>query len=259
MATKQLDVAYVGFGPAYNWLEKDLKTVALVQSSYGLGSIVVRTDSSVKDLAQLKGKTIAGSRKGSGNDAILRMLLLRELARLEPDSDVQIVGMGEESKGATLLDKKVDAAFLVEPFTSQVLATGQARILVNTVDAAPRHPWYLVVARADWVKEHPALAMKVVRAHVEAVKLLNEGGATDSLVRIFKITPVTGVDGKVVAPAEIIRMAKERVGFDYELTAKEMEFDRQVAWSKALGFSTEKHKAQELFDLTILRQALAAR
>ena len=56
----------------------------------------------------------------------------------------------------------MDAAFLVEPFTSQVLATGQAKILINTVDVAPKHPWYLVVARADWVKEHPALAMKVV-------------------------------------------------------------------------------------------------
>src|SRR5262245_14394528 len=125
MATKQIDIAYVGFAPAYNWLEKDLKTVALVQSSYGLGSIVGRTDSGIKDPAELRGKTIAGSRKGSGNDAILRVLLLRELARLEPERDVQIVGMGEETKGATLLDKKVDAAFLVEPFTSEVLATGQ--------------------------------------------------------------------------------------------------------------------------------------
>jgi hypothetical protein len=102
--------------------------------------------------------------------------------------------------------------------------------------------------------------MKVVRAHVETVKLLNEGGATDSLVRIFKIAPVTGVDGKVVAPSEIVRMARERVGFDYQLSAKEMEFfERQVAWSRELGFSTGKYKAQELFDLSILRQVLAAR
>jgi NitT/TauT family transport system substrate-binding protein len=260
MATRQLDIAYVGFGPAYNWLEKDLKTVALVQSSYGLGSIVVRKDSGIKGLVDLKGKTIAGSRKGSGNDAILRMLLLRELAKLDPDQDVQIVGMGEEPKGATLLEKKVDAAFLVEPFTSQVLATGETKILVNTVDVAPKHPWYLVVARADWVKENRALAAKVVRAHVEAVKLLNAGEATDSLVRIFKLTPVTGADGKVVSAAEIVKMAKERVGFDYELSSKEMDFfERQVVWSKALGFSKGTFKAQDLFDLTILRDVLAAR
>jgi ABC-type nitrate/sulfonate/bicarbonate transport system substrate-binding protein len=192
------------------------------------------------------------------------MLLLRELAKLDPDHDVQIVGMGEEPKGATLLEKKVDAAFMVEPFTSQVLATGLAKVLVNTVDAAPRHPWYLVVARADWVKENRELAAKVVRAHVEAVKLLNAGEAageaTDSLVRIFKLTPVTGANGKVVSPAEIVKMAKERVGFDYELSDKEMEFfDRQVAWSKALGFSKGTFKAQDLFDLTVLRDVLAAR
>jgi NitT/TauT family transport system substrate-binding protein len=260
MATKQIDVAYVGFGPAYNWLEKDLQTVALAQSSYGLGSVVVRTDSGVKSLADLKGKSMAGSRKGSGNDALTRMLLLREMAKLEPDRDVQLVGMGEETKGATLLEKKVDAAFMVEPFTSQLVATGQARIVVNTVDVAPRHPWYLIVARADWVKENRDLATRVVRAHIETVKLLNAGEATDSLARIFKITAVTGIGGKVVSPEEIIRMARERVGFDYEINPKDMEFfERQVAWSKALELSSGTLRAQQLFDLTILNQVLAAR
>jgi NitT/TauT family transport system substrate-binding protein len=260
MATKEIDIAYVGFAPAYNWLEKDLKTVALVQSSYGLGSLVVRSDSHINSIAELKGKTIVGSRKGSGNDAILRMLLLREVGKLDPDHDVQIVGMGEQAKGATLLEKKVDAAFLVEPFTSQVLATGQAKILANTVDLAPKHPWYLVVARAEWVKENRGLAAKVIRAHVDAVKLLNAGEATDALVRIFKITPVTAADGKVVSPAEIIKMAKERVGFDYDLKDQEMQFfERQVVWSRTLGFSKGLYKAQDLFDLTLLRDVLAAR
>jgi len=260
MAAKQLDIVYVGFGPAYNWLEKDLKTVALAQSSWGLGSIVVRSDSSIKSPADLKGKTMVGSRKGSGNDAILRMLLLRQVAKLEADRDVHIVGMGEEGKGEALLEKKVDAAFLVEPFTSQVLATGRARILVNTVDAAPKHPWYLVVARADWVRENRDLAAKVVRAHVEAVNLLNAGEGTDDLARIFKLTPVTAADGRVVSAAEIVKMAKERVGFDYQLTDKDMEFfERQVEWNKTLGFSSGAIKAQSLFDLTVLRDVLVAR
>ena len=83
-----------------------------------LGGDGVIADGSITSVADLKGKTIAGSRKGSGNDAILRVLLLREQAKLEPDRDVQIVGMGEESKGEALLEKKVDAAFLVEPFVT---------------------------------------------------------------------------------------------------------------------------------------------
>ena len=260
MATKQVDLAYVGFLPAYGWLEREVPTVAIAQSSYGLGSIVVRADSGITSLADLRGKSIAGSRKGSGNDAILRILLLRELAKLEPDRDVQVVGMGEEGKGEALLEKKVDAAFLVEPFTTQVLATERAKLLVNTVDAAPRHPWYLIVARTDWVKEHRDLAVKVVRAHVEAVKLLNAGEAADSIARIFNLAPVTGASGKVTSPADLVRMAKERVGFDYELSEREMEFfDRQVVWSRTLGFSKGAQKARDLFDPTVLRDALNAR
>jgi NitT/TauT family transport system substrate-binding protein len=260
MATKQVDLAYVGFLPAYGWHEREVPTVAIAQSSYGLGSIVVRADSGITSLADLKGKSIAGSRKGSGNDAILRMLLLRELAKLEPDRDVQIVGMGEEGKGEALLEKKVDAAFLVEPFTTQVLATERAKLLVSTVDAAPKHPWYLIAARADWVKEHRELAVKIVRAHVEAVKLLAGGEGTDSIVKIFNLAPVTGASGKVTSPADIVRLAKERVGFDYELSEREMEFfERQVVWARALGFSKGAHKARDLFDPTILRDALNPR
>ena len=260
MATKQVDLAYVGFLPAYGWLEREVQTVALAQSSYGLGSIVVRSDSGIKSVAELKGKSIAGSRKGSGNDAILRVLLLREQAKLEPDRDVQIVGMGEEGKGEALLEKKVDAAFLVEPFTTQVLATERVKILVNSVDAAPKHPWYLIVARADWVKEHRDAAVKVVRAHVEAVKLLNAGEGTDSIAKIFKIVPVTAASGKVVSPADIVRMAKERVGFDYELSERELEFfERQIGWARTLGFSPGTHKARELFDTSVLQDALTGR
>jgi NitT/TauT family transport system substrate-binding protein len=256
LAAKELDIAYVGFVPAYQWLDRGISTVAIAQSSYGLGSIVVRKDSSINSLADLKGKTIASSRKASGNDSLLRGFLLREVAKLEPDRDVQIVGMGEEAKVDALLDKKVDAALTVEPITTKLLATDQARVLVNTVDAAPKHPWYLVVARADWLKANREQAVKFVRGHVEAVKQLSAGEGGDVIVKMFKMDAVKG-NGRVTAPADVVRGARDRVGFDYELSEKEMAFfERQVEWARSLGFSKGTHRPAEIFDLSVLREAL---
>jgi ABC-type nitrate/sulfonate/bicarbonate transport system substrate-binding protein len=161
-----------------------------------------------------------------------------------------------------LFERKVDAVMSLEPWTTAALATETVKSIVNSVDAAPRHPWYLVVARADFLKQQREAVVRTVRAHVEAVKLLNTGPgeSADIIARAFKLTAVTGASGKVTSPAEIVRQARERVGFDYEVTDREMEFfERQVAWAKSLGYTKGTHKAGEMFDSTVMRDALSGR
>jgi NitT/TauT family transport system substrate-binding protein len=80
LATKEIDLAYVGFLPTYHdMIRTGLSVTVVAKASVGLGSILVRKDSGINALKDLKGKKVAGSRKNSGNDVILRAFLLREL------------------------------------------------------------------------------------------------------------------------------------------------------------------------------------
>jgi NitT/TauT family transport system substrate-binding protein len=250
LGTKELDIAYVGFLPTYHdMLRGGLSVSVIAKSSYGLGSILVRKDSGINALRDLKGKKVAGSRKNSGNDVILRAFLLRELGGLDPEADVQVIQMGEEGKGEVVMNKQVDGAMTVEPFTSQYLLGGQTKIIVNTVDAAPHHPWYVVVVRTDFLKENRDVVVRALRAHVEAVKFLttSQGEANDLIAQAFKQDGVT---------TEIARMARERVGFDYAISEKDMEFfDREIGWSRSLGIAKSPQKAAELVDLSLLKEA----
>jgi NitT/TauT family transport system substrate-binding protein len=250
LATKEIDLAYVGFLPTYHdMLRGNLSVTVVAKASYGLGSILVRKDSGINTIHDLKGKKIAGSRKNSGNDVILRAFLLRELGGLDPEADVQIIQMGEEGKGDVVMGKQVDGAMTVEPFTTQYLLGGQTKVIVNTVEAAPHHPWYVLVVRTDFLKENRDAVVKAVRAHVDAVKFLtaSPAEANDLIARAFKQDGVT---------TEIARQARERVGFDYAISDKDMDFfEREIGWSRSLGISKSAQKAAEMVDRSLLREA----
>jgi NitT/TauT family transport system substrate-binding protein len=249
LQTKEFDIAYVGFLPTFHDLARGLQVTVVAKSSVGLGSILVRKDSGINAIKDLKGKKVAGSRKNSGNDVILRGFLLKELGGLDPEADVQMVYMGEENKGPVVMSRQVDGAMTVEPFTSQLLLGGETKVIVNTVDAAPRHPWYVVVVRNDFLQQNRDAVVRVLRAHVDAVKFINgnPAEANELIARAFKEDGVT---------VEVARAARERVGFDYAISDKDMEFfEREVAWSRSLGIAKAGQKAAELFDLSLLKDA----
>ena len=90
------------------------------------------------------------------------------------------------------------------------------------------------------------------------------------LVKVYDTTLRDGTQGEGVtfSMEDKVRLAQrlDALGVHYieggwpGSNPKDMEFfERQVAWSKALGLSTGTLKAQQLFDLAILNQVLAAR
>ena len=107
----------------------------------------------------------------------------------------------------------------------------------------------MVVRNADFLKQNRDAVVRVLQAHVDAVKFLN-GSPTEAnelIARVFKQDGVT---------VDVARGARDRVGFDYAISDKDMEFfEREVAWSRSLGIAKAGQKAAELFDLSLLKDA----
>src|SRR3546814_6687376 len=82
-------------------------------SSDVCSSDLVRDDSGIKDVAGLKGHTLASQKEGSTADTVLKGVVLKD-AGLKPD-DLSIMGVSPQVAVQSLVGKRVDAAFLFEP------------------------------------------------------------------------------------------------------------------------------------------------
>jgi NitT/TauT family transport system substrate-binding protein len=279
LAANQIDVGYVGFAPAVNWYTRGLETVTVAKVNTGQLAVVVRKDSGINTLADLKGKKIASVKKGSGADAFLRGYVLKEAAMLEPDKDVEIISMPSGNMGAALMSKVVDAAFMWEPFTTQYLLTGETKVLLNIEDNIPGYPWYVVLVKREFYEKNKDAIVKLLQAHEEAVDFLNSSPTSGNDIIAAKFKPrVVATDkdkpkgenidfsnskdssGKTIEATEVVRLARERIGYDYTITDKDLAFfDRQINWSRSLGFLKSDVKATDLVDPAPIQQATAAR
>ena len=106
----QLHSGVLGFTNAIAWASKgaDLKVVGGAQNGYH--AMIVRNDAGIKDIAGLKGKTLASQKEGSTADTVLKGVVFKE-AGLAP-ADVNVMGVSPQVAVQSLAAKRVDAAFL---------------------------------------------------------------------------------------------------------------------------------------------------
>ena len=127
----------------------DIRAYALIanRQSYQL---VTKTDAPYQSLTDLKGANVGVTKAGSQSDSVLRKIL-RE-AGVDPETEVEIINGGTGATIVAALDSgSVDAAMVSDPTVSELLASGEYRILHN--------PDYetaglVLVAKTDWAKQN---------------------------------------------------------------------------------------------------------
>lgn len=80
----------------------------------GYHSLLVRDDSGIKDIAGLKGKTLASQPEGSTADTVLKGVVLKQ-GKLNAE-DVNIMGVSPAVDVQSLVGNRVETAFLFEPY-----------------------------------------------------------------------------------------------------------------------------------------------
>lgn len=260
LSAGELDMAYIGSPPVYHWYSRGLESRILAKVNYGQAAIISRKDSGVNDLKDLKAKKMAGVRKGSGMDVLLRGYVLGEAAKLNPDQDLEIISMPSGNMDSAVDQKVVNAAFIWEPFTSKSLVRGNTQVIFDMNKAVPKYPWYIVMAMPETLKKKRSSVVKVLRAHKQAVEYLNSkpNAGNGIIAKAFKLGTVTDVNGKKHKGTEVVAMARERLGWEYELKKDDIDFiQRLMNYSYNLGYIKKKLKAEDIIDTSLMEEALA--
>lgn len=258
LAAHELDVAYVGTPPVYQWYARGLKSVILAKVNYGQAAVLAGAQSGIQDLAGLKGHKLAGVKKGSGMDVLLRGYVLKEHAGLDPDRDLTIVDLPPGNMNAALDRGIVDAAFSWEPFVSQALLRGSARLLLDVNQALPHYPWYVVIGLPETLRDRPDDVVKLLRAHRRAIDFLNEHPAEANriIADAFKLEPVQRADGSTADGVAIVAEARHRLGWSADLAPADLHFiQRLMDYSRALKFMDTQVPLAELVDTSYLQRA----
>ena len=179
----ELDIACVPANLAsvlYNRTEGGIVTLAV--NTLGV-LYIVENGNAVTSMADLAGKTIVASGKGSTPEYALRYLLSEN--GIDPDNDVTIDWRSEHSECvAALASGSATIAMLPQPFVTvaqtQLPDLRVALDLTEEWDALDNGSALLtgvVVARADFVEEHPAAVEQFLTSYADSVDWVNDNTA----------------------------------------------------------------------------------
>ena len=258
LSSGDLDMAYIGAPPVFQWYARGLNSRILAKVNYGQAAVITQADSPIRKIEDLKGKKIAGVAKGSGMDVLLRGYVLKETAGLEPDRDTTIVNMPAGNMTAALDRNLVDAAFTWEPFVATALLRGTSRLVLDINQAIPQYPWYIVMAMPRTLAQRPDDVIKVLRAHRRAIDFLNKhpDESNQIIAEAFEIPTVKTADGREIKPVDVVKEARKRIGWSDRIQQSDVQFIQQLMnYSRALGFLNKDLRATEVIDTSWQQRA----
>lgn len=163
------------------------------------GTIIVKKDSPIKSIADLKGKTIAATDSGSAGAYLVQMLMLQK-AKLKKDDVKIIFEKRRDPVAEAVLAGKADAGFVRDDDVEKLKVGGDKFRRLGKSDPIPN--WPIFIAK----KMDPAMATKIKNA-------------------ILKLKPGDLQSIKVLAPART----------DGFVPATDKDFDIMIEAAKAAG------------------------
>lgn len=175
----ELDLAYVGSGPAVNaYVRSKGRALHVVAgAASGGAALVVRADSGIESAADLGGKIIASPQIGNTQDIALRAFLRDHgLEATDRGGSVRVAPLSNPDILNLLRRGELHGAWVPEPWVTRLLHEAGGRVLVDERDLWPggRFATAVVVASRSFLGERPDLVRRFLAAHVEATRWIQE-------------------------------------------------------------------------------------
>ena len=168
LANSKGEIGFAGWVPAMIGRTSGIAITAVATSEVegtnaldNWQNIMVKGSSAIQTPADLAGKTIAvNALKGVG-EVMIRAAL--EKSKIDPNS-IKLLALPFPAMRAALANGQVDAAWMPEPFLSQVLSDGGRTVMAPGPVLGKYFPIGGYFARADWIAQNPDTAKKFTTA-----------------------------------------------------------------------------------------------
>jgi NitT/TauT family transport system substrate-binding protein len=200
MLANQIDIGMMGDFPAtinmttFQQKGGGVKTLYIATLGYGAtgagNAVVVPKDSSIKSLADLKGKQVSVPFGSAAHGMLLKAL---KDNGLDPDKDLKLISQAPEVGGTSLRTNQIDAHANFVPFGELFPFRGFARKIFDGAETGVP-TFHGVVVRSDFAQQHPEIVTAYLKALLEANKLFRE----QPEAMATKIEQWTGVEREVV-------------------------------------------------------------
>jgi NitT/TauT family transport system substrate-binding protein len=174
VAQNRFQVVGGGISAAYfNAIEKNFPvTITMDRVSSPLNhKLLIRTDlkDQIKDIKQLKGRSLASNSRGSITNYEIGKILEKSGLSF---GDVDLKFIPFPQVAIAFANKAIDAAFVIPPFASQIEEKQFGFVFADPDDFVTPHPMTIAVnfINTDWAAKDPELVKKYYFAYLRGVR-----------------------------------------------------------------------------------------
>lgn len=193
----EIDVGYIGPVPAINGFVKGAGIKIIAGANNGGAVLVARKNSGIKTINDLINKKVAVPQFANTQDISLRHLLkangLKDKAK---GGNVNVLQVAPADLFLLFKQKQIDAALVPEPWGTQLKEKGEADIILDwrQVWNNGDYPTTVVIASDKFIKEHPEIVDKWLKAHVATVEFINNNKEKSQAIIKKRLKELTGQD-----------------------------------------------------------------
>lgn len=251
-----LDAGYIGPNPAINAFAKTKGAGIRIIAGATSGGAQLVVQPGIASAADLRGKRIASPQLGNTQDVALRAWLKAQ--GLTPSSqgergDVEV----EPQENATTLqlfrDKKIDGAWVPEPWASRLVLDGGGKVLVDEKTLWPGGKFVTthLIVRTEFLEKYPETVKAMLQGEVDANAWITKNPAEAKTTVNGEIKRITT---RALAPAVLDR-AWSNITITTDPVASSLKKSADDAVAAKL---TQQVDLKGIYDLTLLREVLAS-
>jgi NitT/TauT family transport system substrate-binding protein len=250
-----VDATYIGPGPTINGFTKSKgeKFVVVAGAASGGAGLVVRADSGINSEHDFNGKRIATPQLGNTQDIAARVWFADRKYKLKEKGGTVILMAIANSDQFTLFKKKeIDGAWTVEPWISRLEMEAGGKLFLDEKTLWPNEKYvttHLVMSKA-FMQRNPEMAKKILAAHVEITRRINQDKEAAATILIDQLTKETGKPLKV----EVVKRAMQRVEFTWDPVSPSLFQGARSAFR--IGFLRNPPELTGIYSLELLNSVL---